>query len=147
MDGHREEERLVEDDADVGPEAGQGEVPDVVAVDLHRAVPHVVEAGEQAGHRRLAGARPPDDGHRLARGDVQVEVGQHQLLGVLGVGEVDVAEPHVARAVDQVDGVGRIVDGGLLVQDLVDASADAAARCPIMMSIPSIMNGAWSMSR
>ncbi len=95
-DRHREEEGLVEDHADVGPQAGQGQVADVVAVDLDRAVLHVVEAGEQAGHGRLAGTGPADDGHGLARGDVEVEVGQHQLLGVLVVGEVHVAEPDVA---------------------------------------------------
>ena len=33
----------------------------------HRAAGHVVEAGEQPGHRRLARAGPPDQGDRLAR--------------------------------------------------------------------------------
>ena len=44
--GDREEERLVEDDADVAPQAGQGQVPDVLIVDEDGSVAHVVEAGE-----------------------------------------------------------------------------------------------------
>ena len=58
-DRDREEEGLVEHDADVGPQAGQGEVAHVVAVDLDRAVRHVVEAGQQPGHGRLARSGPP----------------------------------------------------------------------------------------
>ena len=117
----REQEGLVEHHPDVGPQAGQGQVPHVVAVDADGSVLDVVEAGQQAGHGRLAGAGPTDQGHRLSRGDVQVEVGQHQLFGIRGVGEVDVLEPHIAATVDQVDGVGGVGDGGLLVDDLVDA--------------------------
>ena len=36
-DRHREEEGLVEDDADVGAQAGEGQVAHVVAVDVHRS--------------------------------------------------------------------------------------------------------------
>ena len=39
---------------------------------------------------------------------------------VVGVGEADVVELDVTLAVDEVDGVGSVDDGGLLVEDLVD---------------------------
>ena len=91
-----------------------------MAIDLDRAVPDVVEAGEQAGHGGLAGPGPPDDGDGLTRWDVQVEVGEHQLLGLGRVGEVHMTEADVAGARSQVDGAGPVGDGRLLVEDLVD---------------------------
>ncbi len=74
-DRHREQERLVEHDADVGPQT-------LARVRSRTSWPSiengpagdVVEAGEQSGHRRLARAGPAHQGHRLARAQVQVEV-------------------------------------------------------------------------
>ena len=83
---------------------------------------HVVETGEQSGHGRLARSGPTHDGHRLPGLNVQVEVGQYQLFGVLAVGEVDVPEPDIAGAVGQVDRIRAVGHGGLLVEDLVDPS-------------------------
>ena len=131
-DRHREEEWLIENDADVAPQAGQGEVAHVVTIDLHRAVGGVVEASQHAGDARLPAARPPDQRHGLARVQVQVEVAQDVaptvvLVARLGqeavgrVGEGDIVELNVSPGVDQVDGVGSIDDRRLLVDDLVDA--------------------------
>ena len=51
--------------------------------------------GTSAGERRLAGPGGADDGDGLARRDVEVDVLQHELVGV-GVVEVDVLEAQVA---------------------------------------------------
>ena len=48
----------------------------------------VVEAGDELGDGRLARAGRPDEGHRLARGDVQVDVAQHRLGRVVAEGHV-----------------------------------------------------------
>ena len=73
-DGDGEEERLVEDDADVLAQRRQGHVAHVVAVDGDGALGDVVEAVEQARDRGLARAGASDDGHGLAGVDVGVEV-------------------------------------------------------------------------
>ena len=128
-DRHGEEEGLVEDDADVGPQAGEGEVAHVVPVDPDGAAGGVVEAGQHAGHGGLAAAGAPDQCDGLARVQVQVQVAQDlprsvvARLGeqaVVGVGEADVVELDVALAIDEVDRVGSVDDGGLLVDDLVN---------------------------
>ena len=100
------------------------EVADVVAVDQHRAVVDVVEAGEQPGDRRLAAAGAPDERDGLARGHVQVEVREHRLVGLGAgslVGERHVAELDLAAGRDEVDGTGAVDDVRGLVEDLVDA--------------------------
>ena len=130
-DRHGEEEGLVEDDTDVGPQAREGEVADVVPVDPHGAPGGVVEAGQHAGHGRLAAAGAPHQSDGLARVQVQIQVVQDlsrtvvpiarlREQAVVGVGEADVVELDVTLAVDQVDGVGPVDDRGLLVDDLVD---------------------------
>ena len=59
------------------PQAGEGEVAHVVPVDAHRAAGRVVEPGQHPGHGGLAASGAPDQGDRLARAQVQVEVAQH----------------------------------------------------------------------
>ena len=130
-DGDGEQEGLVEDHADVGPQARQGEVAHVVAVDEDGALGDVVEAGHEPGHGRLAAAGPSDQGNRLTRAQMEVEVGEHVGVPAVfdregdpagrAIGEGDVVEADVAGAVDEVDRAGPIDDGGLLVEDLVDA--------------------------
>ena len=90
----------------------------------------VVEAGQHTGHGRLPAARPPDQRHGLAGAQVEVEVGEHVGIAavldregdpaVRAVGEAHVLEADVTPAVDQIDRIGPIDDGGLLVEDLVD---------------------------
>jgi len=53
-DRDREQEGLVEHDADVGAQALDGEVADVVAVDAHGAGGDVIGAREQPCHSRFA---------------------------------------------------------------------------------------------
>ena len=118
-DRDREEERLVEDHADVVAQARQRDVADVAAVDPHRAIGDVVEASEQARDGALAGAGAPDDGDGLTRVQVQIEVLEH--VGAVGVVEGHVVEVHVAGALDDVDRAGAVDDGRLLVEHLEDA--------------------------
>ena len=103
-----EQERVLHDHADRGPQRLLGDVADVVAADPHRAAAHVVEAGEEQAEGGLAGARRPDHGDRLARPDLERQPAQDRLGG-------DVAELHVVER-DPV-GVGRQLDRVGLVGD------------------------------
>ena len=58
---------VLQDHAEVLPEAVARDAADVVSVDGDRAAVHVVEAHEQIDERRLAAARRADDGDALAR--------------------------------------------------------------------------------
>ena len=90
--GVREQEAVLEHDADVAAERVEGDVAYVDAVDGDRAVLHVVEAGEQQADRRLPRAGRTDQGDGLAGRDVQREVTQHGLrpeVAVRHVVEVD----------------------------------------------------------
>ena len=83
-----EEERLLGDDADLAAQRVQRHRAQVEAVDEHAAALGVVEAVHQLGHRRLARSGRPDEGDRLARGDVEVDVLQHRDGGVVAEGDV-----------------------------------------------------------
>ena len=72
----------------------QRDVADVVAVDEHLAVERVVEAGEQLGDRRLPRAGGADQRERLALGDREVDVLEHERVGC--VTERDVLERDLA---------------------------------------------------
>ena len=85
----------------------------------HRAAGDVVEAREQPGRGRLAGAGAADERDGLARPQVQLEAVEH--AGAVGVVERHVVEVHVAAALDEVDGARPVDDVGLLVEHLVDA--------------------------
>ena len=90
----REEERLLRHVADGPAQRGQGELAHVVAVHEHRARRRLEQARDEGHQRALAGAGGPDDGHRGARGHLEVDVAQH---GPAVVGEGEVAQLHVAR--------------------------------------------------
>src|SRR6185312_10639184 len=96
---HGEEEGLVEHDADLSPQAVEGQVAHVVAVDDHGPVVDVVEAGQHPGHGRLPATRTTHQGDCLARAHVQLE-GVQDVGPVLVVAEGDVVEVDVALAVD-----------------------------------------------
>ena len=127
----REEERLVEDQADVVPEAGQRVAVDRHAVDQDLAVVDVVEAGQQAGDRRLAAAGAADDRDRLTRFDREIEIAQYRFAAFLGsatigrrcvrVGEGDAPELDATLGVGQLDRVGWVVDRDRLVEHGVHA--------------------------
>ena len=91
----------------------------VSAVDQHLAISHVVEARQQPGHGRLAAAGSPDQSHRFARPQMEVEPLEHGLGA--GVAERDVPELDVAPRLLPVDGSRPVRNLGLLVQKLEDA--------------------------
>ncbi len=95
-DPGREQERLFEHHPHRGPQVHQRQLPDVDAADRHPAASRIVEAGEQQRDRRLAGAGCADQRDRLARSDVQVETGQHRLVGE--VAEIDSGQVHPDRS-------------------------------------------------
>ena len=72
----REEERLLGHDAQLAAQRVQRHRAHVHAVEQHAALGGVVEAVGQLGHGRLARAGGADEGDRLARGDLEVHVGQ-----------------------------------------------------------------------
>ena len=86
-DGAGEEEGLLGDVAELAAVAEEIERAEVEAVDAHRALVGIVEAGQQLHHRRLAGPRLAHERHRLARLDVQVDAAQRlRRPGQRGVG-------------------------------------------------------------
>ena len=74
------------------------EVADVDAVDRDPAAGDVVEPRHQGGQDGLAGAGRADQGDGLAGRDVEVDVAQHRLVGLVGEREVDVLEAQVAAS-------------------------------------------------
>src|SRR5262249_61646578 len=72
----REEERVLEDDADAATEVLLLDVAHVGPVEEHASAVDVVEARHEPGHSRLARAGRAHDGHRLASTDEQVEAGE-----------------------------------------------------------------------
>ena len=110
------------------------DVADVLPVDGHAAARHVVEAQQDARHRRLAGARGADDRHHLAGRHLEGEAVQDDPLGLvaeLHVLEADGAarypERHGARAVRHLRRLGQHVHHALDVgQRLLDLAIDHA---------------------
>ena len=68
------------------------QLADVDAVDADRARLGIVEAQQQVEDGGLAGARRPDDRHRLARRDAEVEAIERQRLGPRRIAEGDLLE-------------------------------------------------------
>ena len=116
--GVGEEERVLEHDADLAPHGVERDVAHVDAVDADRAVLHVVEAGEEEAHRRLARARRPDQRDRLARRDPQREVAQHRLRPQVAV--ADVVERDLADDRHEVGARRALGDEGVGVDQLED---------------------------
>ena len=91
-DRPREQERLLRHVAELVPVLGEVEVGQRHAVDQHPPGGGVVEPGDQLHDGRLAGAGLADEGHDLARADLEVDAPQGFVAGA-GVREVDVLEP------------------------------------------------------
>ena len=122
-DGVVEEQGVLEDDPDRAAQVVDAEPPEVDPVELDGAGVHVVEAGEQAGHGRLAGPGRAHEGDRGARLDGEVEAVEDRV-GVV-VAEADVGEADAARALGGGAGrqrlrMGRVGDDGLGREHLVD---------------------------
>ena len=84
----------------------------------------VVETGDEADQRGFSGAGGAYDREAGAGGDVQVDVVQD--CGRVGVGEGEIAELDVARD-GRVGGGGSVGDGGLLLEEFVDADDGGGA--------------------
>ena len=87
-------------------------------VDAHGAGARLVKARYEVGRGRLPAAARPDEGHRLARCDLQFEPVQHRLA--VDVGESDVLEDDFALDRRQLDGTGGVDDRRRHVEQLED---------------------------
>ena len=97
------------DHADGATQQLEVEVEHVDAAEQHRAGLGLDRAREQRGQRRLAGAGAADQGAGGAGRDVQVDVLQRERA--VGVGEVEVAELDLQRAVGQLVATDRLALG------------------------------------
>ena len=96
------------DHADLASEAVLRDRGDVLTVDQHPALVHVVEAQQQVDQGRLAGARAADHADLLARADRQRQVVQHGLAAA--VAEVDVVEADLAPGHRERGRAGGVLD-------------------------------------
>ncbi len=90
-----EQDRVLGDDADRGAEAPLGYAGDVLAIDANAPGGRVVEAVEEPGDGRLAGAGRTDDRAARPRRDVEIETLQNLAARV--VAEAQVLEADVRR--------------------------------------------------
>ena len=113
------QQALLADDADLPPNRFQPHLPQIHAVDQNASLIHVIEAGDQVDERGFARAGRPDNRDDLARRDVQTDVVQHGMIGI--VAECDALELHRARHLPDSDGVWRVRDFGARIQRLEHA--------------------------
>ena len=104
-----EEVGLLRDDAHDGREGGEGQIPDVDAVDRDGSLRCVVEAGHKVGARGLPGTRLANQGCFCSGWSGEGEVVKGPVAGVV-VAKPDAREGHVtshrtdlARTLDDVD--------------------------------------------
>ena len=90
-----EQHGILRNHADGGAQRTLRHLADVLPVDQDPPGGRLVEPEQEPGDRRLAGARRPDDGDRLARLRLERDAAQDRPRRI--VGEFDVLEPHVAR--------------------------------------------------
>ncbi len=110
-----EETRVLGHDADPAAHAVRGKLADVPAVDRDAARPGIVEAHEQPGERRFAGAAAADDGDGAARRDPKIDVPEH--LPARLVAEAQVFEAHRGvRDLERRQRPGRVALGRLAQQ-------------------------------
>jgi ABC-type multidrug transport system fused ATPase/permease subunit len=113
-----EQERLLRHDPHLRAQRGRGHVAQVVAVDQDAPRGRVIEARDQLGERRLAGAGRAHERDRLARRDLQCDI--CQSVRARPVAERHVVEHDLAAQARQVDSVRRVDEVGLLVEQLED---------------------------
>ena len=111
-----EQHRVLWNDADGRAYARLLDLAEVLAVDQDAAVRDVIEAVEQAGDGRLAGAARPDDGERIPRRNGKGNVLEHRAPSI--VSERDVVEDDAATADREAPCAGNIGDFRALVQKL-----------------------------
>ena len=122
-DGVVEQNGFLRDDGDLVAEIARGDFADVHAADADGAARRVVEAQEQVGERRFAGAAGADERNKLAGLDAQVDVAQH---GFFAVGKIHVVEMNVRAGGLERAGLGGFGHGVLRVQQRKDAFAGGA---------------------
>ncbi len=125
----REQRRVLERHRDVRAELLARERADVDAVERHRSRGHVVEPGGEGRHRGLARAGEPDEGHRLARFEGQVDAVEEiaEPFGRVLIAEVHAREGELApRPLDRDRSLG-VGDRVLAVED-VEESVGRGAR-------------------
>ena len=93
-DRAREQHRILRHEADVVAQRSQRERADVMAVDQDPPFVRVVEARDQAGERRLAGAGGADDGDDLAWSGIEGDL--LQRVDAARIAEADAVEGHTA---------------------------------------------------
>ena len=76
---------LLWNDGEPGPVPGQVHAHDVAVVDDDAALDLLHHPEEHHRHGRLAGARPPDDGHFLAAPDPDADVLQTEVPAPVGL--------------------------------------------------------------
>ena len=138
--GHRAAEQIhvLLHDADILPQAFQGDMADVLPIDQDAAAGHLVEAGDEVAQGGLAAARRADQRQPFARPDIQADVVQH-LVVVVRVLKADVFKPDVTgtglqryRIRDIADGhrgvhdLGKALDAGHAALELLGKLHDAA---------------------
>src|SRR5207302_7983684 len=90
-----EEERVLEDHADLPAHGLQGQIADVVPIQPNGAELGIVKAREQAGDSGLTGAGRTDDGGELARLDAERDVFERRPIA-RGIAEGNVLKLHLA---------------------------------------------------
>ncbi len=114
-DAGREEDRLLEDQADLVTQRGQLELADVTAIDEHAPRDRIVETRDESDQRALAGSRRPDDPDALARFDPQIDVAEHLPAPVR---QADAVKDDLACEARRVDRLRQISHRRLEIQHL-----------------------------
>ena len=97
---------VLADHGDAGADLGQAQLAQVTAPDRHPPALGIVEAQQQAGDGRLAGAARPHDAHALARAHREAHA---------GVGGPPTAGVHERHALEGEPGVARLQPGRAIV--------------------------------
>ena len=98
-------DEVLEDDADMGAQILDGEVPEVDAVDQDAALVGIVEPGQQLDDGGLAGAVLADQRQRLAGLQREVQAAHRPALGV-GIAEADILEDDALSRIGCGKGLG-----------------------------------------
>ena len=117
LDGAGEQHVLLEHHGHLLPQGLHVVVPHVHAAHQHPALGGVVQPGDELHQGGLGGAGAAQDAHGLAGLDVQVDVFQALLAGVLGVAEADVLKDHRA-VLDLLHRILPVLQIALLVEQL-----------------------------
>ena len=131
-----EQERVLEDDAELPADRAQLHVAQIGAVDAHGALERVVEARDQLRGRRLAAARLADERDAAALGHVDRDAVDDRLVAV---GEDDVVELEVARDVPDLGRAGLVGDVLLGVEHGRDLRHRGARRLHLAVELRELL--------